>query len=164
VLGAAGYLWLVWAGWRSRATNFELASALLAVLIVFAPVLSPQFLLWLLPISACAYGLRKENLVLLLAILFTQIELQHYDGVDDLGASFVWPLAIRNVLLLLYLGLVAAAILRSEGSRGREREDQSVGTAESPVDSLPGSLKLAGRSPHVRRFLEPRASGRHPRG
>jgi hypothetical protein len=112
VLGAAGYLWLVWAGWRSRATNFELVCALLAVLVVFAPVLSPQFLLWLLPVSACAYGLRKENVVLLLAILFTQIELQHYDGVDALTGSFVWPLAVRNALLLVYLALVAAPILR----------------------------------------------------
>jgi hypothetical protein len=112
VLGAAGYLWLVAAGWRSRATNLELVCALLAVLVVFAPVLSPQFLLWLLPISACAYGLRKQNLVLLLAILFTQIELQHYDGVDSLAGDFVWPLAVRNVLLLVYLALVAAPILR----------------------------------------------------
>jgi hypothetical protein len=121
VIGAAGYLWLVWAGWRSRATNFELVSALLAVLVVFAPVLSPQFLLWLLPVSACAYGLRKENVVLLLAILFTQIELQHYDGVDALTGTFVWPLAVRNVLLLVYLALVAAPIVRSD-ALGRARE------------------------------------------
>ncbi len=112
VIGAVGYLWVVWAGWRSRATNLELVCALLAVIVVFAPVLSPQFLLWLLPVSACAYGFRKENVVLLLAILFTQIELQHYDGVDSLAGSFVWPLAVRNALLLVYLALVAAPILR----------------------------------------------------
>jgi hypothetical protein len=112
VIGAGGYVWLVWAGWRSKVTNFELVSALLAVLVVFAPVLSPQFLLWLLPISACAYGLRRENVVLLLAILFTQIELQHYDGVDALNGSFVWPLAVRNGLLLAYLVLVAGPIVR----------------------------------------------------
>jgi hypothetical protein len=135
VAGAAGYLWLVWAGWRSRATNFELVCALLAVLVVFAPVLSPQFLLWLLPVSACAYGLRKENVVLLLAILFTQIELQNYDGVDSLAGSFVWPLAIRNVLLIAYLALVAAPILsgRTEASRGREGEDRSLAAAAAPV-------------------------------
>ena len=135
VVGAAGYLWLVWAGWRSRATNFEFVCALLAVLVVFAPVLSPQFLLWLLPVSACAYGLRKENLVLLLAILFTQIELQNYDGVDSLSGSFVWPLAARNVLLLLYLALVAAPILtkRVGTSRGREGEDRSLAAAAAPV-------------------------------
>jgi hypothetical protein len=134
VLGAAGYLWVAWAGWRSRATNFELVCALLAVLIVFAPVLSPQFLLWLLPVSACVYGLRRENLVLLLAILFTQIELQHYDGVDALTGSFVWPLAVRNVLLLVYLALVAVPILssRPEASRGREDEDPALAAAAAP--------------------------------
>ena len=135
VIGAVGYLWLVWAGWHSRATNLELVCALLAVLVVFAPVLSPQFLLWLLPVSACAYGLRKENVVLLLAILFTQIELQHYDGVDSLAGSFVWPLAIRNLLLLVYLAMVAAPILsrRTEASRGREEETRSLAAAAAPV-------------------------------
>ncbi len=135
VIGAVGYLWLVWAGWRSRATNLELVCALLAVLVVFAPVLSPQFLLWLLPVSACAYGLRKENVVLLLAILFTQIELQHYDGVDSLAGSFVWPLAIRNLLLLVYLAMVAAPILsrRTGASRGREEETRSLAAAAAPV-------------------------------
>ena len=135
LLGVAGYLWLVSAGWRSRATNFELVCALLAVLVVFAPVLSPQFVLWLLPVSACAYGLRKENLVLLLAILFTQIELQNYDGVDGLTGSFVWPLAIRNLLLLVYLALVAAPIAfgPTEASRGREEDDRSLAAAAAPV-------------------------------
>jgi Glycosyltransferase family 87 len=135
VLGVAGYLWLVWAGWRSRATNFELVSALLAVLVVFAPVLSPQFLLWLLPVSACAYGLGRENLVLLAAIVLTQVELQNYDGVDDLSGGFVWPLAARNALLLIYLALVAAPILfrRPEASRGREEDDRSLAAAAAPV-------------------------------
>jgi hypothetical protein len=119
VIGAAGYLWLVSAGWRSKASNLQLVTALLAALVVFAPVLSPQFLLWLLPISACAYGLGRENLVLLIAILFTQIGLQNYDGVDALSGSFVWPVAARNVYLLLYLGLVAAPILRA-GQRPAE--------------------------------------------
>jgi hypothetical protein len=134
VLGAAGYLWLVWAGWRSRATNLQLVCALLAVMIAFAPVLSPQFLLWLLPVSACAYGLRKENLVLLLAILFTQIELQHYDGVDSLTGSFVWPLAVRNLLLLVYLALVAAPIVRSA----------SAGRSNAPTGSGERSRALSG--------------------
>ena len=135
VLGAAGYVWLVVAGWRSRATNLELVCALLALLVVFAPVLSPQFLLWLLPVSACAYGLRKENVVLLLAILFTQIELQNYDGVDSLTGSFVWPLAVRNLLLLAYLAVVALPIVsrRTEASRGREGDDSSLATAAAPV-------------------------------
>ncbi len=116
VVGAAAYLWLVWAGWRSRASNLALVTALLTALVVFAPVLSPQFLLWILPVSACAYGLGKENLVLLVTILLTQIVLQNYDGVDSLAGGFVWPLAARNVMLVVYLCLVAVPILRE----GRE--------------------------------------------
>jgi len=124
VLGAAGYLWLVVVGWRSKASNLQLATALLTVLVVFAPVLSPQFLLWILPISACAYGLGKENLVLLVAILFTQIVLQNYNGVDGLDGNFVWPVAARNLYLLVYLWLVAAPILREgrEPAEARSRE------------------------------------------
>jgi hypothetical protein len=132
VIGAAGYLWLVWAGWRSKASNLQLVTALIAVLVVFAPVLSPQFLLWLLPVSASAYGLGKENLVLLVAILFTQIGLQNYDRVDALSGSFVWPVAARNVFLLLYLALVAAPILRP---RSAHRAGKETGSRErsSPV-------------------------------
>jgi Glycosyltransferase family 87 len=112
VLGAAAYLWLTVAGWRSEISNLKLATALLAVMVTFAPVLSPQFLLWILPVSACAYGLGRENLVLLLAVLFTQIALQHYDGVGSLRGDFVWPLAARNVYVLVYLGLVAWPLVR----------------------------------------------------
>jgi Glycosyltransferase family 87 len=112
VIGAVGYLWLVLAGWRSKASNLQLVTALLTVLVVFAPVLSPQFLLWILPVSACAYRLGKENLVLLVAILFTQIGLQNYDGVDALSGNFVWPVAARNLYLLVYLWMVATPILR----------------------------------------------------
>ena len=112
VLGAAGYLWLVWAGWRSKASNLELVAALLAVMVVFAPVLSPQFLLWILPVSAFAYGLGKENAILLIAFVLTQVVLQNYDGVDGLTGAFVWPLAARNACLLIYLCVVAAPILR----------------------------------------------------
>jgi hypothetical protein len=121
VIGAIGYLLLMRAGWRSEVSNLKLATAMVAVLVVFAPVLSPQFLLWILPISACAYGLGKENLVLLVAILLTQITLQNYDGVDALKAGFVWPLAARNVTLVVYLWIVCEPILataREGGSLG----------------------------------------------
>jgi hypothetical protein len=145
VIGAAGYLWLVWAGWRSKATNFELVAALLAVLVVFAPVLSPQFLLWLLPVSACAYGVGKQNVVLLLAIFFTQIELQHYDGVDALSGSFVWPLAVRNVLLLAYLVLVAAPIVRAGGRTGERRASPSArGHRRPPLAATPSTCSTRG--------------------
>jgi hypothetical protein len=134
-LGSASYVVLVLAGWRSRASNLELVTGLLAVLVVFSPVLSPQFLLWLLPVSACAYGLDWRNGVLLLAILFTQIALQHYDGVESLDSSFVWPVAVRNAYLLLYLWLVASPILRGGSAVGAEvrRPERDAAVAAEPA-------------------------------
>ncbi len=114
-LGALVYLWVAIAGWRSRVTNLQLVTALLTVMVVFAPVLSPQFLLWILPVSACAYGLGKENAVLLATFVLTQITLQHYDGVDSLNGSFVWPLAARNLALLVYLWLVLSPVFELSG-------------------------------------------------
>ncbi len=129
VVGAAAYLGLVWAGWRSRASNLALVTALLTVLVVFAPVLSPQFLLWILPVSACAYGLAKENLVLLVTVLLTQIVLQNYDGVASLSGGFVWPLAGRNALLLVYLCLVAAPILRERSEPAQAPSTEAYAAA-----------------------------------
>jgi hypothetical protein len=89
--------------------------------VVFAPVLSPQFLLWILPLSAAAYGSSLNNLVLLAAVLFTQIGLQNYDGVMDLSGNFVWPVAARNLWLLVYLILVCGPILAAGRSVAAER-------------------------------------------
>jgi hypothetical protein len=133
VLGAAGYLWLVVAGWRSKATNLELVTALLAVMVVFAPVLSPQFLLWILPLSACAYGLGKENLLLLAAFVLTQVVLQNYDGVDSLSGGFVWPLAARNLTLLVYLLMVSRPVL------GGKTESERAGS-QLPARGLTSDL------------------------
>jgi hypothetical protein len=133
VLGAFAYLWVVIAGWRSRATNLQLVAALLTVMVVFAPVLSPQFLLWILPVSACAFGLRKENLVLLVAVVLTQVVLQNYDGVDSLSGGFVWPLAARNLTLLLYLFMVCGPVL------GGEAESERAGS-QLPARGLTSDL------------------------
>ena len=139
-LGAAGYLWLVVAGWRSRATNLELVTALLTVMVVFAPVLSPQFLLWILPVSACAYGLGKENVLLLVAVVLTQVVLQNYDGVDSLSGGFVWPLAARNLTLLLYLFVVSRPVL------GGEAKSERAGS-QLPARGLTSDLRGRGALP-----------------
>jgi len=108
-------------GWRagSRVSHLQLTTALIAVMLTFAPEFSPQFLLWLLPLSAAAYGLGRENVVLLAVLLFTQVELQHYDqAIGDFGDAFIWAITARNLYLLLYVWMVCAPIIRA----GREQE------------------------------------------
>ncbi|MGZ5340002.1 MAG: hypothetical protein ACXWED_01155 [Solirubrobacterales bacterium] len=117
--GIALYLVVLWRGWRARVrvSPLQLTTALIAVMLIL-PEFSPQFLLWLLPLSAAAYGLGRENLVLLAVLLFTQIELQHYDqAVGQFGAAFIWAITARNLYLFVYLWLVCAPIIRA----GREQ-------------------------------------------
>jgi hypothetical protein len=126
-VGAMVFLYglLAWAGWRAAVPRLQLATALLAALVVLAPVLSPQFLFWLLPLSAAAYGLGLPNLVLAAAMVMTQLMLQYYSRVAvDFDAEFVWRLAARNTLLLAYLALVCAPVIRAALQRepGRSLE------------------------------------------
>ena len=131
LIGAVVYVLVVRAGWRSRVPNLELVTALLTVMVVFAPVLSPQFLLWILPLSAAAYGLSWKNCVLLVAILFTQIALQNYDGVAGLEDKFVWPVAARNLWLLVYLVMTCGPILATAEKRAGDPSP-----ARSPTSDL----------------------------
>jgi len=117
VLMVAVYALVLAAGWR-RADHLRLSTALLTAAVVLAPLLSPQFLFWLLPLSAAAFGIGRENAVLLLAFLFTQLAFQHYDGaIGELSSEFDWRIAVRNLLLLAYLALVCVPLVR-EGWRG----------------------------------------------
>ena len=118
------YALVLWAGWRTRVSHLKLATALLAVIVVFSPVLSPQFLFWLLPLSAAAYGLGAANIVLVVACVLTQLMLQFYARVIvDFDPEFVWRLAGRNAALLLYAAIVcvpivSAAVRSGEPGRG----------------------------------------------
>ncbi len=47
-------------------------------IVILSPVLSPQFLFWLLPLSAAAYGFGLANWVLLASFVLTQLMLQQY--------------------------------------------------------------------------------------
>jgi Glycosyltransferase family 87 len=114
----ACYALVVWLAWRSNSPPMDAAAAVIAVAIVFAPVLSPQFLLWLLPVSAAAYGLRAPNLVLLASILLTQFVLAEYDQLAELDSGFIVPLAIRNALLVAYLAVILIPMVRAIGRSG----------------------------------------------
>jgi hypothetical protein len=102
-------------GWRRRVPPLEIATAILAAMILLAPVLSPQFLFWVLPVSAAAYGLRLPNLLLVAAILLTELMLSRYSGVESLSNGFVLSIAARNAVLLAYaVAAIAYAFRQAE--------------------------------------------------
>ena len=113
------YVAVVRQAWVRQAPLFEAATAALAVVVVLAPVLSPQFLLWLLPVSAAAFGLRIPNLFLLAALALTAWVLNYYGGVQELEPGFVFAAAARNLLLAAYLALVMAPLFLREPAPGR---------------------------------------------
>lgn len=102
-----GYLLALSIARRRRLDPIEAATLIVAALVVLAPVLSPQFLLWILPLSAAAFGLGLENALLLAAVALTRVMQETYDQVETLGAGFVWSSAARNALLAAYLAAVA---------------------------------------------------------
>lgn len=110
------------AGWREGTRPLEFATVILAVALVFSPVLSPQFLLWVLPVSAAAFGARLPNLILLATLLVTELMLANYDGVDTLGDEFVISLVTRNLLLVAF----AVSVLVTVFATSRERAEATA--------------------------------------
>ncbi|MGI8633263.1 MAG: glycosyltransferase 87 family protein [Solirubrobacterales bacterium] len=132
LLTGLGYLAVVTMVWRRRVPPVEAATAAIAVFVVLGPVLSPQFLLWMLPLSAAAFGVSPANLLLVLATWTTRLLIDHGYAVQvDLGTAFVVPLAGRNLLLAAYLVLVVAG-LRRHGLRDR-RHRRPRGWLRRPV-------------------------------
>ena len=109
----ASWLAVTATGWRRGTSPLSLAAVTLAVALVFSPVLSPQFLLWVLPVSAAAFGGRIPNLILLVTLFATELMLASYDGVDTLGSQFVVLLTIRNLLLVAFAISVLVSVFGS---------------------------------------------------
>jgi hypothetical protein len=106
---------------RVRRADAEPALALLAalaVLVAVAPVLSPQYLLWLAPLSALlAPRYPLQAVLLALASVLTRVELRF--AFDDLP-SFHWGaialVALRNLALAAFaIALWRAATGRASG-------------------------------------------------
>ena len=119
VLGIVAVGALIALGWQRRTPPLRIATAILAATVVLAPVLSPQFLLWLLPVSAAAFGLRLPNLLLMAAVLLTQYMLSQYSGVEPLSNSFVLAISARNAVLIAYAAVAIAWALGPEEPEDR---------------------------------------------
>jgi len=112
------------AAWK-RPTARSLVLAALATAVAFAAlgkVLSPQFLIWLTPLSALALAWRERALaaVSALAILLTQVEFPaRYADVVAREPGAVALVALRNLALLAVLALALRALSRPEAAAAR---------------------------------------------
>jgi hypothetical protein len=151
VVGLATAWWRLWQ-LRDRVTGrTALWLALAAVLgfMVAGKVLSPQYLLWLLPAAAAGLAVADSRLLrawtagLLLAAGLTQVVFPAYYGEITLRGDRVWlavgALALRNLVVLVLLGVAAVAAyrgLRADAQRGIALERQPPGPAWSDGRAL----------------------------
>lgn len=109
--------------WRGRQTDERLVTAFAAAVAAFvvpAKVLSPQFLIWIVPLAALVAGRVQTRLlgVLVAALVATQIELEGYRGLEPTDWA-VAVLAARNVLLAVLLGMLLVALADRSPGIGR---------------------------------------------
>jgi hypothetical protein len=142
-VGALALAW--WTLWRLRervrpATALWVALAAVIGFVVVGKVLSPQYLLWLLPLAAAGLvvadsgRLRWWTLGLLVATGLTQVVFPGFYGAITHRTGLVWlPMAallLRNALMVVLLveaGRAAVQALRGDAQRGRVLERQPPG-------------------------------------
>jgi hypothetical protein len=96
---------------RARRVEADPAVSLLAaltVLVALAPVLSPQYLLWLAPLSALlAPRYPLQAVLLALTCVLTRVELRFaYDDLPTLEWGAMALVALRNAALLALAGVL----------------------------------------------------------
>jgi hypothetical protein len=148
------------AGSDGARREFVLASlAAVAGFAVFGKVLSPQFVVWVLPLGALAFAWRLHALAGAVAVVavLTQLEFPaHYFDVvarDPLAISIV---AARNLALLAVVGLAVRALRAGvAAAAGGEPATASPASAAAPPTS-PGRRRPPRSAPRS-------ATGPHPR-
>ena len=118
--------------------------AAVAAYVALGRVLSPQYLIWLVPLTALALAWRMyaPAAALATATVLTQIEFPaRYFDVVERQPEATALVGLRNATLLLALSLLAAAAARS-ASRGRRRRPRSA--RRSATDPLPRSRTSPG--------------------
>jgi uncharacterized membrane protein len=114
--------------------------AAIAAFAVLGKVLSPQFLIWVVPLGALALAWRLHALAaaVALALLLTQIEFPtRYGDVAAREAGALWLVAARNAALAAVIYLAWRAV--------RSRPARAAGSARSQSPGHPGPPRPAPR-------------------
>jgi uncharacterized membrane protein len=135
-LAAVGALWLFIWNHRETVNPVGSAAALVAVVLVCSNVLSPQYLVWLVPLVAAAGGARAviaSGLLAVAEVLTRFLYPGHYDALVALHGTELAILALRN-LLLVGTAFVLVASLRPRVLEPANRAH--VGEAEPLEDGV----------------------------
>jgi Glycosyltransferase family 87 len=107
----------VWLAYYRRPGRLEVAfAAAIAGVLAFAKVLSPQYLVWLIPFVP--FGGIAAAVLFVAALALAQSWYFHYRDLWAVGPQ-VWPLLVRNVLLVALYALLLVR-LRTGRSTGRQ--------------------------------------------
>jgi hypothetical protein len=156
-LWCAGAAVMGYASWRGRLTQ-RIAQgwiAIVASVLIFAALLSPQFVLWLLPGAAMAWATRERALALstLAVALLTRIEfggvlgVGGFDGLLRGDAPSVVLLSVRNAALI---ALLVLALVRL-GVTDRPQTDPGDDLRQHPEGPTRTRTTRRSRSAHERR-------------
>jgi hypothetical protein len=129
ILEVAAVLGVAYLYARGRPTKERLlaaAAASIAAYVALGKVISPQYLVWLVPFVPLAGGRlgRAATLLLLAALVLTNLEFRHYASLAHVG-PVVWLLLARNLVLLALLLVLAAQV----GARAAAAADSRVAWA-----------------------------------
>jgi hypothetical protein len=109
-------------GPAERERLVQAAAALVAIFVAFGKVLSPQFLIWLIPLVPLVRGRRGLAAagMLAVALVLTQIEFPfRYWRLVALEELPSWILLIRGVVLVALAGVLVLPLRRPRGEAAR---------------------------------------------
>jgi uncharacterized membrane protein len=122
-IGVLAWLWLRFARSRELPAPMELAvnaAAALTAFVALGKVLSPQFLIWLVPVVVLARR-ASANAMLAAALVLTQLwfPFRYWDLVRELDPRVSWLVLARDLVLLALLATLVRAV--REPARGSSR-------------------------------------------
>ena len=122
---AVGFVWLQFTRGRRDAGDLAAAAAAaVAAFVAFGKVLSPQFLLWLIPLVPLVSPFRvAAGATLIAAALLTHaLYPGRHEELVDLGGAETWLLLARNAAVVSLFAILAAAVrARTRGAQAAAR-------------------------------------------